>query len=144
DSLRVNLRNLDQLGEIKIEGNIEYRFKLLNNLFGAKLKGATFVDVGNIWRLRESDINVDGKFSGKTFLGQMAIGTGFGLRFDVDYFVFRLDAGIKVRDPQFKGKDRWVIKELFNNKSFREEYNASHSPDKYNFVQYNFGIGMPF
>lgn len=144
DSLRLNLRNLDQLGEIKLEGNIEYRFKLLNNLFGAKLKGATFVDVGNIWRLRENDINPDGKFSGKTFLGQMAIGTGFGLRFDVDYFVFRLDAGIKVRDPQFKGEDRWVIKELFNNKSFREEYNANHSPDRYNFVQYNFGIGMPF
>lgn len=144
DSLRLNLRNLDQLGEIKLEGNMEYRFKILNNLFGAKLKGATFVDAGNIWRLRESDINPNGKFSGNTFLGQMAIGTGFGLRFDVDYFVFRLDAGIKVRDPQFKGKDRWVITELFNSRNFRDQYNADHYPDRYNFVQYNFGIGMPF
>jgi hypothetical protein len=144
DSLRLNLRNLDQLGEIKLEGNIEYRFKLLNNLFGAKLKGATFIDVGNIWRLRESEINPNGKFEGNTFLGQMAIGTGLGLRFDVDYFVFRLDAGIKVRDPQFKGKDRWVISELFNSRDFRDRYDASHYPDRYNFIQYNFGIGMPF
>lgn len=144
DSLRLNLRNLDQLGEIKLEGNIEYRFKLLNNLFGAKLKAATFVDVGNIWRLHENAINPDGKFSVNTFLGQMAIGTGLGLRFDVDYFVFRLDAGIKVRDPQFRGKDRWVISQLFDSKKFKEIYNESHFPDRYNFIQYNFGIGMPF
>lgn len=144
DSLRLNLRNLDQLGEIKMEGNVEYRFKILNNLFGAKLKGATFVDVGNIWRLKENDINPDGKFSAKTFLDELAIGTGFGLRFDVNYFVFRLDAGLKVRDPQFRGKDRWVISKLFDSKSFNEKYNASHYPDRYNFIQYNFGIGMPF
>lgn len=144
DSLRLSLRNLDQLGEVRIEGNLEYRFKIMNNLMGAKLKGATFIDVGNIWRLRENDINPGGKFSGKTFLGEMAIGTGFGLRFDVDYFVFRLDAGIKVRDPQFRGKDRWVISHLFDNKEFRERYNERHYPDRYNFIQYNFGIGMPF
>ena len=144
DSLRLNLRNLDQLGEIKLEGNIEYRFKLINSLFGAKLKGATFVDVGNIWRLNENTINPNGKFKANTFLGQMAIGTGLGLRFDVDYFVFRLDAGLKVRDPQFEGKNRWVISELFDSKRFREAYNTTHFPDRYNFIQYNFGIGMPF
>lgn len=144
DSLRLNLRNLDQLGEIKFEANVEYRFKILNNLFGAKLKGATFVDVGNIWRLKDNEINPDGKFYAKNFLNELAIGTGFGLRFDVNYFVFRLDAGLKVRDPQFRGKDRWVISKLFDSKSFNEEYNASHYPDRYNFFQYNFGIGMPF
>lgn len=144
DSLRLNFRNLDQLGEIKLEGNIEYRFKILNNLFGAKLKGATFVDVGNIWRLKENDINPGGKFSSSSFLSELAIGTGLGLRFDVNYFVFRLDAGIKVRDPQFKGKDRWVIRDLFKSAEFKEKYNATHFPDRYNFIQYNFGIGMPF
>lgn len=144
DSLRLNLRNLDQLGEIKLEGNIEYRFKILNNLFGAKLMGATFVDVGNVWRLRETQINPDGKFNVDTFLGQLAIGTGVGLRFDVNYFVFRLDAGLKVRDPQFKGKERWVISEFFDSREFRERYNQTNYPDRYNFIQYNFGIGMPF
>lgn len=144
DSLRLNFRNLDQLGEIKIESNLEYRFKLLNNFFGATLKGATFVDVGNIWRLHENGINPDGEFKWDTFAGQLAIGAGAGLRVDMNYFVFRFDAGIKVRDPQFKGQDSWVISELFDSKAFRKEYYESHVPDRYNFIQYNFGIGMPF
>src|SRR5690606_39487128 len=44
DNLRLNLRNLDQLGELKLETNAEYRFRLLNNFLGAKLNGATFLD----------------------------------------------------------------------------------------------------
>src|SRR5690606_37428252 len=144
DSLRLNLRNLDQLGEIKLEGNMEYRFKILNNFFGAKLKGATFVDVGNIWRLHKNEINPDGEFNWDTFAGQIAIGAGAGLRVDMNYFVFRFDAGVKVRDPQFRGQDSWVISELFDAKSFRKEYYETHKPDRYNFIQYNFGIGMPF
>lgn len=142
--LRLNLRNLDQLGELKLEANAEYRFKLMNNLFGAKLKGATFADMGNIWRIRENELNPGGAFYFDKFLSQIAIGAGFGLRFDLDYFVIRLDAGVKVRDPQFQGSDQWVISELFNAKEFKQNYRLTHSPDRYNFVQYNFGIGLPF
>src|SRR5690606_25159060 len=93
EDLRNRLRNLDQLGEIKIFSNFEYRFKLLNDFFGAKLKGATFTDIGNIWRLKESAENPGGEFKFNKFLGQMAIGAGAGLRFDLQYFVFRFDAG---------------------------------------------------
>lgn len=142
--LRLNLRNLDQLGEIKIEGNVEYRFRLMNNLFGAKLKGATFLDFGNIWRIRENELNPGGEFRADQFLGQIAIGSGFGLRFDLDYFVLRLDAGLKVRDPQFTGGDQWVISQLFNMREFRDSYRVTNAPDRYNFIQYNFGIGLPF
>ena len=74
----------------------------------------------------------------------MALGIGAGLRFDLTYFVFRLDAGIKVKDPQFSGSDQYVIKYLFNKNDFKNEYKISHFPDIYRFVQYNFGIGMPF
>jgi len=142
--LRLNLRNLDQLGEIKLEGNIEYRFKLLNDVFGAKLKAASFADFGNIWRIRENELNPGGEFRFDKFLGQIAIGAGAGLRFDLDYFVVRLDAGIKVRDPQFNGAKQWVISELFNSREFKEQYRVTNAPDRYNFIQYNFGIGMPF
>lgn len=142
--LRLNLRNLDQLGELKLEANAEYRFKLMNNLFGAKLKGATFVDIGNIWRINENELNPGGAFYFDTFLNQIAIGAGFGLRFDLDYFVMRLDAGIKVRDPQFQGGEQWVISELFNAREFKQNYRLTHAPDRYNFIQYNFGIGLPF
>ncbi len=142
--LRLNFRNLDQLGEIKLEGNLEYRFKVMNNLFGAKLKGATFADFGNIWRIRENELNPGGEFRFDRFLGQIAIGGGAGLRFDLDYFVIRLDAGIKVRDPQFDGSRQWVITEFLNSRAFKEQYRTTNAPDRYNFLQYNFGIGMPF
>ena len=144
DTLRSNLRNLDQLGEIKLESNLEYRFKIVDNFFGSKLKGAAFTDVGNVWRLRKTVDNPDGEFQFKKFLNQLAIGAGLGLRFDLEYFVFRFDAGIKVRGPQFRGSDQWVIRHLFNNKEFKRNYEQTNAPDTYRFVQYNFGIGLPF
>lgn len=144
DTLRANLRNLDQLGEIKFETNLEYRFKIANNIMNAKVKGATFVDFGNVWRKDATVENPGGEFRFDKFLGQLAIGAGAGLRFDLNYFVFRLDAGVKVRDPQFQGSDQYVIRHLFNKKEFKEKYRVTNAPDEYRFVQYNFGIGMPF
>jgi len=144
--LRLNLRNLDQLGEIKLEANAEYRFRLLNNFFGAKLNGATFLDAGNIWRLKEHEgINVGGEFKVDKFLSQIALGTGFGIRLDMDYFLLRLDAGLKLKDPQFQGSNQWVIKDfLSNSKAFKANYYETHRPDRYSFIQYNFSVGLPF
>ena len=144
DTLRTNLRNLDQLGEIKLEGNLEYRFKIVDNFFSAKVKGAAFADFGNVWKLRQTVENPGGEFMFNKFLNQLAIGTGAGLRFDLNYFVFRLDAGLKVKDPQFIGSDQWVIKNLFSKREFKDRYAVTNWPDVYRFVQYNFGIGMPF
>lgn len=144
DTLRLNLRNLDQLGEIKFEANLEYRFKIADNILNAKVKGATFADFGNVWRREKAVENPGGEFRFNKFLNQLAVGVGAGLRFDLNYFVFRLDAGFKVKDPQFTGSDQYVIKHLFNKKDFKQEYKSTHRPDLYRFVQYNFGIGMPF
>lgn len=144
DTLRGNLRNLDQLGEIKLEGNLEYRFKIANNVMGAKVKGATFTDFGNIWRRKESVENPGGEFKFNQLFNQLAVGVGAGLRFDLNYFVFRLDAGVKVKDPQFIGSEQYVLKYFFNKKEFKDNYANTHRPDVYRFVQYNFGIGMPF
>ncbi|MCL8000779.1 BamA/TamA family outer membrane protein, partial [Brucella sp. 21LCYQ03] len=58
EDLRVNLRNLDQLGEVKLETNAEFRFRILNKFLGARLNGATFLDAGNVWRLRELTPNL--------------------------------------------------------------------------------------
>lgn len=143
-SLRPNFRNLDQLGELKLEGNIEYRFKILNNLWGAKIKGATFMDIGNIWRISDNELNPGGTFDASKFLGQLAIGTGAGIRLDLDYFIIRLDVGLKVKDPQFLGSDQWVITEFFNSRTFKNNFALTNAPDKYRFLQYNFGIGLPF
>lgn len=143
-SVRMNLRNLDQLGEIKLEGNVEYRFKIMNDFWGAKVKGAAFADFGNIWRIEENELNPGGKFEADKFLGQIAIGTGAGLRFDLDYFIIRFDVGAKVKDPQFDKADQWVISKWFDAKEFKAQYAVTNAPDRFRFLQYNFGIGMPF
>jgi hypothetical protein len=150
DTLRLNLRNLDQLGEYKLEGNLEYRFKIAENLLNAKVKGATFVDFGNVWR-KDSEAsrkeNPGGEFKFNEFLGQLAVGTGVGLRFDLNYFVFRFDVGFKVKDPQFAGSDQYVLKYLLNKSArteFTSRYKITNKPDVYRLIQYNFGIGMPF
>src|SRR5690606_3666404 len=122
-SLRMNLRNLDQLGEIKLEANMEYRFRIINNLWGAKVNGATFADIGNIWQMEEQQLTPGGSFHADKFLGQLGIGTGAGLRFDLSYFVLRLDIGAKVKDPQFADGEQWVISKWFRGgKAFKSDY----------------------
>ncbi len=134
---------VDQLGSLMMQANLEYRFNLTDRFLGGKLNAATFVDFGNVWTLKE-------KFPGsKTVLKnigkQIAVGTGFGLRYDLQYFVFRFDIGLKIKDPQFEGKEQWVInKFLTGGRQFKSNYYQSHSPQQYRFIQYNFGIGMPF
>ncbi len=153
DEERKALFGLDQLAEMRIESNFEYRYKLLNKFFGGTLKGAFFVDAGNVWDVNKISSVVDGVtidngqsvFKLKNFAKQVAIGTGTGLRYDVQYFVIRFDVGLKVKDPQFSGSEQWVIgKFLTGGKDFKRDYNATHGPDNYRFLQYNFGIGMPF
>ena len=153
DALRKAFFGLDQLGTMRLETNFEYRFTVARKFFGATLKGATFVDAGNIWNIRRgesisqdvSELDEITVFKLSRLARQVAIGTGFGLRYDVQYFVFRFDVGLKLKDPQFSGSDQWVISKFFSGaKDFKNQYNATHAPDTYRFIQYNFGIGMPF
>jgi len=137
------LYGFDQTGELHIESNFEYRYKLLNKFFGAKLKGAIFLDAGNVWNVSSGESKT--RFDFKSLGSQIALGAGTGFRYDVQYFVFRFDIGLKLKDPQFTGSDQWVInKFLSGGKAFKRAYDAANSPDRYRFVQYNFGIGMPF
>lgn len=155
---RSRLKYLDQFGEIKLVANAEYRYKLADNFFGAKLKGALFMDAGNVWRLHKQIENPNGEFRFNNILQSTAIGIGTGLRFDLSFFVFRLDAAFKFKDPQFNGSDQWVFikhfNELFKAGDFKRAYIQANSTgvdkngkfvgDSYNFMQLNFGIGLPF
>jgi outer membrane protein insertion porin family len=143
--LRRTLFGIDQLGQMHIEANLEYRYKLLDKFFGAQLKGAFFLDAGNIWNISPGNAQPETYFDFKNLGNQLGIGTGVGFRYDVDYFVFRFDIGLKLKDPQFDGSDQWVIgKYLSGAADFKRDYELTHSPDSYRFVQYNFGIGLPF
>ncbi|HTM97658.1 MAG TPA: BamA/TamA family outer membrane protein, partial [Pedobacter sp.] len=92
---------IDQLGQMRIETNFEYRYLLINKLFGAKLKGAAFLDMGNIWNISAGNPQPETYFKLDRLGKQIAIGTGVGFRYDVEFFVFRFDLGLKIKDPQF-------------------------------------------
>lgn len=145
---RSRLKYIDQFGEIKFVVNAEYRYRLANNFFGTVLKGALFIDAGNVWRLHKEVENPNGEFKFNRILESSAIGFGTGLRFDLSFFVFRLDAAFKIKDPQFSGSEQWVLfkhaNELFHSGDFKKEYQKNNTGDGYNFMQLNFGIGMPF
>jgi outer membrane protein assembly factor BamA len=82
----------DQVGDIRLEGNIEYR----QDLF-PYVKGAVFLDAGNIWLVNNDPQRPGGQFQASTFLQQLAVGTGVGLRIDVQFFVIRFDYAIPLR-----------------------------------------------
>ncbi len=94
----------NQTSDMKIEANIEYRFKLF-----WKLEGAFFIDAGNIWSLSSDDEREGAQFSLTRFYKEFAVGTGFGTRFDFNFFVFRFDFGIPLVDPSKPEGDRWVL-----------------------------------
>lgn len=145
EATRRTLYGIDQLGQMHIEANMEYRYRLIDNFFGAKLNGAVFLDAGNVWNISPGNPQPETYFDFKNLGNQLGVGTGMGFRYDLQYFLFRFDIGLKLRDPQFAPADQWVIGKLFNgNGAFREEYNSKNSPDSYHFFQYNFGIGLPF
>ena len=82
----------DQVGDLRLEGNIEYR----QDLF-PYVKGAVFMDAGNIWLVNDDPSRPGGQFKPGTFLSQLAVGTGAGLRIDVQFFVIRFDYAVPLR-----------------------------------------------
>ena len=98
------------VGSLKLIGNLEYRFGITQSL-----KGALFIDTGNIWDITDSDISEPGdKFTSLESLKNSAIGTGFGIRYDFSFFVFRTDIGFKTYEPNLK-EDRWFQNYDFQN-----------------------------
>ena len=100
-----NIDFINQSGDIKLDVNLEYR----THLFW-KLNGALFIDAGNIWTIREYEEQPGGAFRFNSFYKQIAASYGLGFRFDFDYFVLRLDGGMKAINPIYEdGKDRYPI-----------------------------------
>ncbi len=90
---------LDELGDVKLEANVEYRFPLISHL-----QGAMFVDAGNVWLMDKDDSHPRGNLSIKTFAGQIALGTGAGIRYDLDFLVVRFDVGVGIHAPYDTGR----------------------------------------
>ncbi len=94
----------NQTGDIKLEINFEYRFS-----FVEFLEGALFVDAGNIWAINSYDTRTGGIFFIDDFYKQIAVGTGFGVRLNLSFFVFRTDIGIKLIEPSVPEGQRFIL-----------------------------------
>jgi hypothetical protein len=112
----------DKIGDILLEGNFEYRFHIIKSF-----NGAFFVDAGNIWRLNKDETKPNGEFVVSNFVDQIAIGSGLGIRWDLSFFVLRLDMAAPIKDPKYDVGDRWT----YDKKPWRQ-------------IVANFGIGYPF
>jgi len=116
-------------GDIKLEMNGEYRFGIYKFL-----KGALFVDAGNVWLQKSNTSNIGTPFAFSSFLNEVAVGTGFGLRVDVSFFVLRFDLAMPLRKPWFPENERWVINKIDLGSSVWRTDN----------LVFNIAIGYPF
>ena len=118
----------DQSGDFKLEFNTEYRAKI----YGL-LKGALFLDAGNIWLLKENTDKPGAKLS-KKFLNELAVGAGAGLRFDFSFLILRTDFAFPIRKSYLPDGNRWVVDQInFGSGAWRKE----------NLI-FNLAIGYPF
>ena len=115
--------NINEFNEanLKIAFNLEYRNKISGNL-----NGAFFIDFGNIWNVNDNVDDDSMTFNNLSDLNELAIGTGFGLRYDFNFFVLRLDTAFKTYNPAKEKSNRW-FKEFSLNKAV-----------------FNIGINYPF
>jgi outer membrane protein assembly factor BamA len=116
---------IDQVGDIKFEANLEYRFPI-----AGFMKGALFADAGNVWLMNDDPGRPGGKFDRRTALDELAVGAGFGIRFDPEVIVVRLDLATPLRRPDLPQGDRWT---------FNDQYPRLTD----NFIL-NIAIGYPF
>lgn len=114
--------SIERTGDLHLEANVEYRFPIYSFL-----KGALFIDAGNIWYLSDRSDMPGSSFKPETFYKEIAMDAGLGFRLDLSFFVFRLDAALPLRDPAKAENNRW----RFNDLRLRN-------------AVWNFGIGYPF
>ncbi|WP_405606408.1 BamA/TamA family outer membrane protein [Polaribacter sp. Asnod1-A03] len=109
------------VGSLKLLTSAEYRFDIIS-----KLKGALFIDAGNIWDITGSEfVDDNASFNGVSSLEDIAVGSGFGARLDFSFLILRLDIGFKTYEPYLTG-NKWL-----------KNYNFGDAV-------YNIGINYPF
>ncbi|WP_339786952.1 BamA/TamA family outer membrane protein [uncultured Imperialibacter sp.] len=121
--------SFEQPGEILFETSVEYRRRLFSFV-----SWAFFIDAGNVWTLRDDATRPGSQFKVDSFAKEIAVGSGFGLRFDFSFLILRLDAGAKIHDPARPPGQRWVFDKLLTNFPFGEKEQTI----------LNIGIGYPF
>ena len=104
------IRDYNQVGDIKLDLNMEYRTKMF-----WVLEGALFLDAGNIWTIKEYEEQGGGAFRFDSFMNQIAIAYGAGVRFDFSFFIARVDLGVKLFDPTKTRLEQWRLQPSLKN-----------------------------
>jgi len=95
-------RDYNQVGDIKLDLNFEYRYTMFGNL-----QNALFLDAGNVWTARSYEMQRGGEFRLNTFWQQLGISYGTGFRYDLSFVVLRVDFGVKLYDPGLPRSESW-------------------------------------
>ena len=156
-------QNFFHAGDVKLEANFELRFPIVWKLFGA-----TFLDAGNVWSWYNSDEVFkaagitdykeqlqlreelyDGIINNPYFAKQIALGTGAGVRLDLDGLVIRLDIGVAIHAPYqtYKytyDKNKWWDKSSWTVDKTQPINTYFNIPSALDAIRINFGIGYPF
>lgn len=114
-------RDFNQVGDIKLDMNLEYRSKMV-----WLMEGALFVDAGNIWTIKDYDTQQGGTFRYNTFMKQIALAYGLGIRFDFSFVIVRVDLGMKLYNPGLSNREQWRVNPGWDDMAL------------------HFGIGYPF
>lgn len=119
-----NIDFINQTGDMRIDLNAEMRSALF-----WKFQGAVFVDAGNVWTIRDYADQPGGQFRFDTFLSEMAVAYGLGIRLNFDYFIIRFDMGMKAINPAYTAtREHYPI--IYPN------FSRDHS--------FHFAVGLPF
>lgn len=133
------LVTFNNIGEIILEGSVEYRFELTQTL-----EAALFVDAGNIWLFKEEETRPGSGFAFDRFAGEIAFSAGFGLRFDFDFFLVRFDLAAQIKDPSKVPGERWAWQSKDKYSEFVEGIQLAPVGNFFPPINFNLGIGYPF
>jgi len=137
------LRYKDRYGDLQLEANLEYRFQLAT-IGGVNIGSALFTDIGNVWNVRKVAGLPNANFDFRRLGKDIAIGIGTGLRFDFNYFLIRVDMGIKLKDPARLTNNGWLDIADFTWRNKEHIYRDSSGIINRNNYAIQLGINLPF
>lgn len=130
-------QSFDRFGDFQLEANLEYRFPLFQ--WGSyKIGSAVYTDIGNIWNIRDTELDPAAGFKFDKLYKDIAVAVGTGIRMDFNYFIIRVDYALKMKDPTRLQNDGWL--DIRNLKWAEVKPNGV----KVNNYALQFGIGLPF
>ena len=139
----------DRTGDMQIEGNMEFRYDIARIIPNTlTLRGAIFVDAGNIWNIKNS--KTDGtedstQFKFRNIYKQLGVSAGTGFRLDFSYFVLRFDFGFRFKRPDlFYINDGWKVPAIGFDNFFSKIFSASERQWRYENFNFTVGISYPF